>query len=89
MQGNISYIALLRGQYKIYCPQTRAISRYCPGGWLQPAFDQTFDLPFDLQGTVMENFILYIVDLVTFTCGIEYFYFFEQSFFKLISNYQQ
>ena len=33
----------------------------------------------------MENFILYIVDLVTFTCGIEYFIF-EQSFFKLISG---
>ena len=31
----------------------------------------------------MENFILYIVDLVTFTSGIEYFYF-EQSFFNLI-----
>ena len=41
--------------------------------WL--AFDQSFDLPFNLQGAAIYNFILYIVDLVTFTCGIEYFYF--------------
>ena len=56
LQGNISYIALLRGQYKIYCPRTRAISRYCPGFW--PAFDQSIDLPFDLQGTVMKTSFL-------------------------------
>ena len=47
-------------------------------GGFWPAFDYSFDLPFNLQGTkgtAMKNFILYIVDFVMFTCGIEYFYF--------------
>ena len=61
----VSYIALLRGQYLDIARE----------GGFWPAFDQSIDLLFDLAGYCNENFIPYIVDLVTFTCGIEYFYF--------------
>jgi len=87
LQGNISYIALLRGQYldiALKPGQYVDIARE-RGFW--SAFDQSFDLPFDLQGTAMYSFILYIVDLVTFTCGIEYFYFLNNYFLKLIMQW--
>ena len=58
LQGNISYIALLRGQYKIYCPRTRQYLDIAREGGFWPAFDQSIDLPFDLQGTVMKTSFL-------------------------------
>ena len=43
------------------------------GSWL--AFDQCFDLPFDLWAIAIEDFILYMVGFVTSTGDIEFFYF--------------
>ena len=47
-EGNIRYIALEPGQYLDIARE----------GGFWPAFDQSIDLPFDLQGTVMKTSFL-------------------------------
>ena len=47
-EGNIRYIALEPGQYLDIARE----------GGFWPAFDQSIDLPFDLQGTVMKTLFL-------------------------------
>ena len=47
-EGNIRYIALKPGQYLDIARE----------GGFWPAFDQSIDLPFDLQGTVMKTSFL-------------------------------
>ena len=43
-------------------------------GGFQLSFDLPFDPTFHLQVTAVETSFLYIVGLVTFTCGIEFLY---------------
>ena len=54
------------GQYILYCPATRVISRYCLEGSFQLSFDPPFDPTFHLLVTAIETSILYIVGLVTY-----------------------
>ena len=57
-------------RYAVYLilPCYRAMSRYCPGGWLSIIF--WFNLWSNLGYC---NTLIYILDLVTFTCGIEFY----------------
>ena len=43
-------------------------------GDFQLSFDSSFDPTFNFQVTAVKTLILYIVALVTFTCGIEFLY---------------
>ena len=62
LQGNISYIALLRGQYLDIARE----------GGFQSSFHPHFDPTFDLKVVQHNTPVIYIVDLITFTCGIEF-----------------
>ena len=62
LQGNISYIVLLRRQYLDIARE----------GGFQSSFHPPFDPTFDLKVVQHNTPVIYIVDLITFTCGIEF-----------------
>ena len=72
MQGNISYIALLRGQYLDIALAAGQYLDIAREGGFQPSFHPPFDPTFDLKVVQHNTPVIYIVDLITFTCGIEF-----------------
>ena len=69
VQGNISYIALQPGQYK-YCLGRNQGNIYITreGG----SFDPHFDLRILQKKLAIIYIYIYVVELVTFTCGMEF-----------------
>ena len=72
LQGNISYIALLRGQYLDIALAAGQYLDIAREGGFQSSFHPPFDPTFDLKVVQYNTPVIYIVDLITFTCGIEF-----------------
>ena len=65
------------GQYILYCPASSAFTAgqyldIAREGGFQSSFHPPFDPTFDLKVVQHNTPVIYIVDLITFTCGIEF-----------------